>query len=190
MYCPDTGGCYYVDPKAFRPSVSSESGRAKTAKPATCSMPTAIERCRPRGESIRSGARGSTERGARPRCRHLVFLGIASRGMKADVLKGHLDLLLLSIIEDGPVTDTPSSRSSAAAPTVRSTCQKARSIPHSTDSSAGLLESRWTEVNGRRRRSYTLTSGGERRGEKRREWTTFVATVQRVGGGPAWPTMA
>lgn len=56
---------------------------------------------------------------------------------------------------------------------------------------AGLLASTWSEVNGRRRRSYTLTGGGRKAArEKRREWSAFALTVQRVVGAPAWPTMA
>ena len=56
---------------------------------------------------------------------------------------------------------------------------------------AGLLTSRWDEVGGRRRRSYSLTAGGKKAArEKRREWSAFALTVQRVVGAPAWPTMA
>ena len=112
--------------------------------------------------------------------------------MRADVLKGHLDLLLLSIIEDGP------RHGYAVIEELRQRTDGAIDLPEGTIypalhrlERAGLLESSWTEVNGRRRRSYTLTSGGKRAAtEKRREWTTFAATVQRVVGGPAWPTMA
>jgi len=112
--------------------------------------------------------------------------------MKADVLKGHLDLLLLSILEDRP------QHGYAVIEELRRRTDGAIDLPEGTVypalhrlERAGLLKSSWTEVNGRRRRSYTLTSGGKRAAsEKRREWTSFAATVQRVVGGPAWPTIA
>lgn len=112
--------------------------------------------------------------------------------MRADVLKGHLDLLLLTIVEDG------AKHGYAVIEELRRRTDGAIDLPEGTIypalhrlECAGLLTSEWHEVNGRRRRSYSLTSGGRRAArEKRREWTAFAATVQRVVGAPAWPTMA
>lgn len=112
--------------------------------------------------------------------------------MRADVLKGHLDLLLLAIVEDGPF------HGYAVIEELRRRTDGAIDLPEGTIypalhrlERAGLLASSWSEVNGRRRRSYTLTTGGKKAArEKRREWSTFALTVQRVVGAPAWPTMA
>ncbi|MEX2293532.1 MAG: helix-turn-helix transcriptional regulator [Acidimicrobiales bacterium] len=112
--------------------------------------------------------------------------------MKADILKGHLDLLLLAIVEGGP------QHGYAVIEELRRRTEGAIDLPEGTIypalhrlERAGLLRSSWSEVNGRRRRSYSLTTGGKKAArEKRREWTAFALTVQRVVGAPAWPTMA
>ncbi len=112
--------------------------------------------------------------------------------MRADVLKGHLDLLLLAIIEDG------TRHGYAVIEELRRRTDGAIDLPEGTVypalhrlERAGLLASHWTEVNGRRRRSYSLTAGGKSAArEKRREWTAFALTVQRVVGAPPWPSMA
>jgi PadR family transcriptional regulator, regulatory protein PadR len=112
--------------------------------------------------------------------------------MRAEALKGHLDLLLLTIMEDGP------SHGYAVMEELRDRTDGAIDLPEGTIypalhrlERAGLLVSSWSEVNGRRRRSYSLTPGGKKAAqEKRREWSAFALTVQRVVGVPAWPTMA
>ena len=112
--------------------------------------------------------------------------------MRADALKGHLDLLLLTIIDGGAkhgygVIEELRRRSDGAIDLPEGTIYPAL---HRLER-AGLLSSRWDEVNGRRRRSYSLTAGGKNAAlEKRREWSAFALTVQRVVGAPAWPTMA
>jgi DNA-binding PadR family transcriptional regulator len=112
--------------------------------------------------------------------------------MKADIVRGHLDLLLLAIVEDGPF------HGYAVIEELRRRTEGAIDLPEGTIYPAlhrlergGLLTSAWTEVGGRRRRSYRLTTPGRTAArEKRREWTAFALTVQRVVGAPAWPTMA
>jgi DNA-binding PadR family transcriptional regulator len=112
--------------------------------------------------------------------------------MKADVLKGHLDLLLLSIVEDGPqhgysVIEELRRRTDGAIDLPEGTVYPAL---HRLER-AGLLQSEWSQVSGRRRRTYSITTGGaEAAQEKRREWTAFASMVQRVVGAPPWPTMA
>lgn len=111
--------------------------------------------------------------------------------MRAEVLKGHLDLLLLAIVEDGPL------HGYAVLEELRRRTDGAIDLPEGTIypslhrlERAGLLTSTWSEVNGRRRRTYRLTAGGTKAAlEKRREWSAFALTVQRVVGAPAWPTM-
>jgi DNA-binding PadR family transcriptional regulator len=112
--------------------------------------------------------------------------------MKADALKGHLDLLLRAITENGPL------HGYAGIEELRRRTDGAIDLPEGTIypalhrlERAGLLTSAWSEVNGRRRRSYMLTDGGKKAArEKRREWSAFAVTVQRVVGAPTWPTMA
>ncbi len=112
--------------------------------------------------------------------------------MKADTLRGHLDMLLLTIVEDGPF------HGYAVIEELRRRTDGAIDLPEGTIypalhrlERAGLLTSAWTEVGGRRRRSYTLTPPGRTAArEKRREWSTFALTVQRIVGAPPWPTMA
>ena len=101
-------------------------------------------------------------------------------------------MLLLAIVEDGPF------HGYAVIEELRRRTDDAIDLPEGTIypalhrlERAGLLASSWSEVNGRRRRSYTLTSPGKKAArEKRREWSAFALTVQRVVGAPAWPTMA
>jgi PadR family transcriptional regulator, regulatory protein PadR len=88
--------------------------------------------------------------------------------MRADVLKGHLDLLLLAIVEDGP------HHGYAVIEELRRRTDGAIDLPEGTIypalhrlERAGLLTSAWSEVNGRRRRTYTRQSEG-RKGEASR----------------------
>ncbi len=112
--------------------------------------------------------------------------------MKADILRGHLDLLLLAIVEDGPF------HGYAVIEELRERTGGAIDLPEGTVypalhrlERAGLLTSTWTVVNGRRRRTYALTPRGTTAAkEKRQEWSAFSLTVQRVVGAPPWPTTA
>jgi hypothetical protein len=72
--------------------------------------------------------------------------------MRPELLKGHLDALLLAMLEPGHSTDTPSSRRSGPAATVHSTCPRARFYPvlHRLER-AGPIRSDWHTVGGRRR---------------------------------------
>lgn len=101
-------------------------------------------------------------------------------------------MLLLAIVQDGPL------HGYAVIEELRRRTEGAIDLPEGTIypalhrlERAGLLTSTWAEVGGRRRRSYKLTAQGRTAArEKRREWSTFALTVQRVVGAPAWPTMA
>ena len=112
--------------------------------------------------------------------------------MKADVVRGHLDLLLLAIVEDGPY------HGYAVLEELRERTDGAIDLPEGTIypalhrlERAGLLTSTWTEMKGRKRRTYSLTPKGTTAAkEKRREWTAFAETVQRIVGAPPWPTTA
>jgi PadR family transcriptional regulator PadR len=109
--------------------------------------------------------------------------------MKSDVLRGHLDLLLLAIVEDGP------HHGYAVIEELRRRTEGAIDLPEGTIypalhrlERAGLLSSTWTEVGGRRRRTYSVTPRGKTAArEKRQEWDAFAVMVQRVVGAPPWP---
>ena len=105
--------------------------------------------------------------------------------MKADVLKGHLDLLLLSVVADAP------GHGYAIAEALRTRSQSHIDLPEGTLypalhrlEEAGLISGRWSEVSGRRRRVYQLTAKGKRlRSQKHRDWELFSRTVYAVVGG-------
>jgi DNA-binding PadR family transcriptional regulator len=114
--------------------------------------------------------------------------------MRAETLKGHLDLLLLAVVEDGP------RHGYAVIEELKRRTGDALDIPEGTVypalhrlQRAGLLASTWDESSGRRRRVYSLTGGGRRAvREKRLEWQKFASAVQGVvgEGAAAWPNPA
>ncbi|HUP87444.1 MAG TPA: helix-turn-helix transcriptional regulator [Acidimicrobiales bacterium] len=114
--------------------------------------------------------------------------------MRAETLKGHLDLLLLAVVQDGPM------HGYSVIEELRRRSGDALDLPEGTIypalhrlEKAKLLRSRWSEVGGRRRRVYSLTKDG--RGaveEKRRDWQAFAQVVQQVLGPQTdpWPNPA
>ena len=104
--------------------------------------------------------------------------------MNAEVLKGHLDFLLLAAVERRPA------HGYAIAETLRARSHGAFNLPEGTLypalhrlERAGLLSSRWSEVGGRRRRVYKLTAKGERMLARHQdEWRSFTQAVQAVVG--------
>jgi len=105
--------------------------------------------------------------------------------MNAETLKGHLDLLLLSVVADTP------GHGYAIAEALRARSQSLIDLPEGTLypalhrlEDAGLISGRWSQVNGRRRRVYQLTAKGQRlRTQKHRDWHLFARTVYAVVGG-------
>lgn len=110
--------------------------------------------------------------------------------MRGQALKGHLDLLLLAVVADGPkhgyaIIEELRRRSSDAFDLPEGTVYPAL---HRLEK-AGYLSSGWSEVQGRRRRTYTLTSHGTwALGEHRRAWDEFSVAVKRVLKGVPWPS--
>ncbi len=108
---------------------------------------------------------------------YLVLLG-----MKAEKLKGHLDLLLLSVLSRGPghgyeVITRLKVRSDGAFELPEGTVYPAL---HRLES-AGLLASTWDVVGGRRRRIYHLTLAGEAAlAEQAAQWREFSGSMARV----------
>ena len=81
--------------------------------------------------------------------------------MRAETLKGHLDLLLLAIVESSP------RHGYAIIEELKRRTGDALDLPEGTVypalhrlQLAGLLESVWDESSGRRRRVYSVTPGG------------------------------
>lgn len=102
--------------------------------------------------------------------------------MKGEVLKGHLDLLLLAALQAGPA------HGYAIAETLRTRSDGAFDLPEGTLYPAlhrlertGLVESRWSEQNGRRRRVYQPTPEGLRTlATRQTEWHEFARAVHGV----------
>src|SRR2546423_12154605 len=107
--------------------------------------------------------------------------------MRAETLKGHLDGLLLAVLEDGP------QHGYAIIEALRTGSAGTFDLPTGTVypalhrlERAGLVTSEWDLVGGRRRRTYQLTPAG--RPTLAREpagWTQFPPAVAAlIGGGP------
>ncbi len=105
--------------------------------------------------------------------------------MNAETLKGHLDLLLLAAVQAN------SAHGYAIAERLRTLSDGAFDLREGTLypalhrlERAELLASRWSEVQGRRRRVYQLTPKGRKAlTERHGEWRDFARAVQAVVGG-------
>ena len=110
--------------------------------------------------------------------------------MRGQALKGHLDLLLLTVLSDGP------KHGYAVIEELRLRSDHTFDLPEGTVypalhrlEKAGYLSSGWSEVHGRRRRTYTLTKqGSSALQEQRNAWTEFSEAISRVLRGTPWPT--
>ena len=104
--------------------------------------------------------------------------------MAREPFAGHLDLLLLAALHAEP------RHGYAVIEHVRRTSGGRFDYPEGTVYPAlhrleadGLLRSRWSEVDGRRRRIYELTASGEKALDgRRREWERFSQSVSAVLG--------
>lgn len=102
--------------------------------------------------------------------------------MRPEVLKGHLEFLLLAAIAREPL------HGYAVVESIRETSDGALDLAEGTVypalyrlEEARLLASSWTTVGGRRRRVYRLTKRGRKRLEREREeWRAFSGAVQAV----------
>jgi DNA-binding PadR family transcriptional regulator len=107
--------------------------------------------------------------------------------MKGEVLKGHLDMLILAALQDRPA------HGYAIIEALRAGSGGVFDLPEGTIypalhrlEQASLLRSRWSEETGRRRRVYELTLKGQAAlGERRQEWTLFSRAVAAVLGSGA-----
>jgi DNA-binding PadR family transcriptional regulator len=98
------------------------------------------------------------------------------------MLKGHLELLLLSVVDSGVV------HGYAIVEELRRSSAGTFDLPDGTVypalhrlTDAGLLKARWDDTGARRRRVYALTARGRRELARRRaEWTRFEQGVHGV----------
>jgi DNA-binding PadR family transcriptional regulator len=104
--------------------------------------------------------------------------------MRAQALHGHLDALLLAVLEDRPlhgyaIIEALQARSSGTLNPPTGTIYPAlRRLER-----AGYVNSVWSTVNGRERRTYRLTPSGQRAlADERADWREFSATVGRFLG--------
>ncbi|HTF11817.1 MAG TPA: helix-turn-helix transcriptional regulator [Asanoa sp.] len=104
--------------------------------------------------------------------------------MKAQALHGHLDALLLSVLEDGPL------HGYAVIEALKAGSSGSLNLPTGTVypalrrlERAGFVDSSWSTVNGRERRTYELTGSGSRAlAGERTNWHEFSSTVGRFLG--------
>ena len=104
--------------------------------------------------------------------------------MIGEALKGHLDLLLLSILSTGPA------HGYAIIESLRAKSEGVFDLPEGTIYPAlhrlenqGLLKSNWSEDTGRRKRVYQLTpKGQEALNARQDEWLKFSKAVNATVG--------
>ncbi|HJR44874.1 MAG TPA: helix-turn-helix transcriptional regulator [Actinomycetota bacterium] len=105
--------------------------------------------------------------------------------MGNDIIKGHLDPLVMAIVEQGPL------HGYAIIEELRRRSRGEFDLPEGTVYPAlhrlerlGYLSSRWDKSEGRRRRVYVLTRAGAKVLEaKRQEWKGFRSAISAVLDG-------
>lgn len=112
--------------------------------------------------------------------------------MRADAqaLKGHLDVLLLATLNDGPqhgyaikeaLRDGSGGRFDLPTGTVYPALHRLER--------AGLIAGSWSVVDGRRRRTYQLTDDGHKKlAGDRANWREFATAVTTLLEPGPWPT--
>ncbi len=104
--------------------------------------------------------------------------------MKGDVIKGHLEMLMLVVVPDGAAYGY------AIIEELRRRSHGSFDLPEGTIypalhrlEAAGALKSRWAEVSGRQRRLYVVTLTGRRLlAARQREWSAFAGAITGVLG--------
>jgi PadR family transcriptional regulator, regulatory protein PadR len=102
--------------------------------------------------------------------------------MRAEALKGHLDGLLLAVLERGPA------HGYAVIEALRTHSDGAFDLPTGTVYPAlhrleeqGYVASAWSDGDGRRRRTYRLTAQGRKAlREQRTTWSAFARAVSAI----------
>jgi DNA-binding PadR family transcriptional regulator len=107
--------------------------------------------------------------------------------MRAETLKGHLDGLLLAVLEPGPLHGYAVIEALRAGSSGRIDLPTGTVYPalHRLER-AGLVHSQWSSDTGRRRRTYELTPRGARElSASRAGWHEFSAAVTALLTGRA-----
>jgi DNA-binding PadR family transcriptional regulator len=112
--------------------------------------------------------------------------------MRAEELKGHLDAMLLAVLEDGP------RHGYAVIEALRASTGGQLDLPTGTIypalrrlEQAGLISGSWSVQGGRRRRDYRLTAAGQvALSGKRAGWRDFSAMVTAALEGRPCPDPA
>jgi DNA-binding PadR family transcriptional regulator len=107
----------------------------------------------------------------------------------AQALKGHLDVLLLAALEDGP------RHGYAVREVLREGSGGRFDLPTGTVypalhrlEDAGLISGSWSVLDGRRRRTYRLTEAGRKQlAGDRANWREFAAAVSTLLDRSPWP---
>jgi PadR family transcriptional regulator, regulatory protein PadR len=102
--------------------------------------------------------------------------------MRAEVLKGHLDGMLLAVLEEGPL------HGYAIMEALRASSGGQFDLPTGTVypalhrlERAGMVQGKWSEVGGRARRAYELTAAGRHAlASERDTWRQFSAAVNAL----------
>jgi PadR family transcriptional regulator PadR len=102
--------------------------------------------------------------------------------MRPDTLRGHLDALILSVLEQHAV------HGYAVIEALQAASGGALDLPTGTVypalrrlERAGYVKSEWSTVGGRKRRTYELTGSGRRMlADERTEWRSFAAVIDGV----------
>ncbi|GLZ35755.1 PadR family transcriptional regulator [Lentzea sp. NBRC 105346] len=108
--------------------------------------------------------------------------------MKPDALRGHLDALLLATLDGRQL------HGYAIIEALQEGSGGALDLPTGTVypalrrlERAGHVVSDWSTVGGRKRRTYRLTSSGQRAlSAERSEWREFTSVIDGVLGGGKW----
>jgi PadR family transcriptional regulator, regulatory protein PadR len=110
---------------------------------------------------------------------------------EAQVLKGHLDVLLLAVLEEEPrhgyavkeaLRDGSGGRFDLPTGTIYPALHRLED--------AGLVAGSWSIVDGRRRRTYRLTAAGTKRlHADRSNWQDFSAAINGLLERQPWPAM-
>jgi PadR family transcriptional regulator PadR len=102
--------------------------------------------------------------------------------LRSEVLKGHVDLLLLATLRRGPL------HGYGIVEKLRGASEGAFDLAEGTVypalyrlERAGLLASKWTSTTGRRRRVYRLTKRGrDKLASEQNDWKAFAQAVEAV----------
>jgi PadR family transcriptional regulator, regulatory protein PadR len=102
--------------------------------------------------------------------------------LPSEVLRGHVGLLVLATLRDGPL------HGYGIVERLRGASKGAFNLAEGTVypalyrlEASGLLASKWTSLDGRRRRVYRLTRRGRAElARERKEWKAFARAIEAV----------